>query len=271
MVFFDFLRRVSAGGWLLGFGAATVMAFPDPAVSEAPVGAGFVSDLKNLPPQDWYVSTYKVKKKSFRTLWSRDALRHDPKDGALVLTLAPALPSTGKYHASGEVQRRQPTLYGRYEVVMTAARGEGIISSFFTYTGPYFKTQHDEIDFEFLGRDTTKVWVNRFVDGKKLPGQWLDLGFDAAEGPHLYAFDWQPDSLTWFADGRELLRVTAAEADIPATPQKIYFNVWGGGKGQANWSGTAPENIRTSARYYCVSYRPPGDEGAQCADRPLSE
>ena len=41
------------------------------------------------------------------------------------------------------------TGYGRYEVVMTAAKGNGIISSFFTYTGPYFGDPHDEIDFEF--------------------------------------------------------------------------------------------------------------------------
>lgn len=265
----EFLRRIRAGGCVLGCVTGIILA--GPAAAEPALGDGFVSDLSDLSSEDWYVAAYKIKKQSFRTLWSRKALHRDPEDGALVLTLSPALPSTGKLHQSGEVQRRKPTSYGRYEVVMTAARGEGIISSFFTYTGPHFNNPHDEIDFEFLGRDTTKVWLNRFVDGQKLPGQWLDLGFDAADAPHLYTFDWQPDSLTWYVDGQEFLRVTSDEVAIPTTPQKIYFNVWGGGKGQANWSGTAPENARTTARYYCVSYRPPGDDGPQCSDRPLPE
>src|SRR6056297_2922029 len=85
-----------------------------------------------------------------------------------------------------EVQRSRRTHFGHYEVVMRAARGHGVISSFFTYTGPYFGDPHEEIDFEFLGRDPTKVWLNRFYDGEKLPGQWIELGFDASEAPHLY-------------------------------------------------------------------------------------
>jgi len=271
MIISDLIRCAGAGVCALGIATGAITVIPTPVASDDDFRVGFISDLKDLSPREWYVSTYKVKQESFRTLWSRDAVDYDPEDGALVLTLSPALPSTGKYHKSGEIQRRMPTSYGSYEVVMTAARGDGIISSFFTYTGPYFKNPHNEIDFEFLGRDTTKVWVNRFADGQKLPGQWLDLGFDAAEGPHLYRFDWQPDSLTWYVDGRELLHITADETEIPSTPQKIYFNVWGGGKGQADWSGTAADNIRTSARYYCISYRPPEDDGPQCSDRPLSE
>jgi len=264
MIFYSFFRQWRAGLCALGIAMAI---YPAKVTPQTP-DAGFRSQLDDLNPKDWYVSAYKIKKPSFRTLWSRDAVRFDPEDGALVLTLSPALPGTGKYFMGGEVQRRKPTFYGQYEVVMTAARGKGVISSFFTYTGPYFKAPHYEIDFEFLGRDTTKVWVNWFVDGKKLPGQWFDLGFDAAEGPHLYSFDWQPDSLSWKADGRELLRVTSDEMDIPSIPQKIYFNIWGGGEEQRKWSGTAPDNTRASARYYCVSYRPPGADTARCSDLP---
>ncbi|MCL6285629.1 family 16 glycosylhydrolase [Ruegeria sp. 2012CJ41-6] len=240
-----------------------------PAVAGAQTtGGGFFSRLNDLDSKDWFVSNFRIKNPSFRTGWSRSAVWSNPADGALILSLSPTVSGANKDFVGGEVQRRQPTSYGHYEIVMTAARGEGVISSFFTYTGPYFGNPHDEIDFEFLGRDTTKVWVNRFVGGKKLPGQWLDLGFDASEDPHLYSFDWQPDSLTWSVDGRELLRVTADEVDIPALPQKIYINIWGGAEGQRNWSGVAPRAARAQARYYCMSYRPLGASTRRCSDLP---
>lgn len=119
------------------------------------------------------------------------------------------------------------------------------------------------------GRDTTKVWLNRFVDGQKLPGRWLDLGFDAADGPHLYRLDWLPDRLIWSIDGKEFMRVTAEEADIPQHAQKIYLNIWASGPGQAAWSGDAPADTQAEAHYYCVSYVPAGAEGPMCSDAPL--
>lgn len=214
---------------------------------------------------EWFVANFAIRKPSFRTRWSRRAVHII--DDALVLPLRPAPEEDAKDFIGGEIQRRQRTHYGRYEVVMTAARGEGVISSFFTYTGPYFGDPHDEIDFEFLGRDTTKVWLNRFVDGERLPGQWIDLGFDAAEGSHLYAFEWTPEGIVWFADGRELLRISAEETAIPNTPSKVYINIWAGGEGQRQWSGTAPDNQMAQARYYCLSFQPIGTETAQCSER----
>jgi len=223
-----------------------------------------------LTPDAWYISNFAIKKPDFRTAWSRNNARI--VDGALELSLrppradVPAERGTAKDFIGAEVQRQPLTRYGRYEVVMTAARGEGVISSLFTYTGPHFGTQHDEIDFEFLGRDTTKVWLNRFVDGQKLPGEWTDLGFDSAEAPHLYAFDWTSEEIVWTVDGRELLRVKAEDKPLPVTPGKIYINIWAGGEPQEAWSGNAPDGTEAVARYHCLSFRPAGSEAPQCSD-----
>jgi len=225
------------------------------------VGSGDVAG----DAEDWFVSDFAIERESFRTRWSRQAVRII--DDALVLPLLPAPEDDAKDFIGSEVQRRPRTHYGRYEVVMTAARGEGVISSFFTYTGPFFGDPHDEIDFEFLGRDTTKVWLNRFVDGESLPGRWIDLGFDAAEGPHLYAFEWSPEEIVWFVEGRELLRISADETAIPSRPSKLYINIWAGNEGQRGWSGMAPDDQTAQARYYCMSYRPLGAETRQCSDR----
>jgi beta-glucanase (GH16 family) len=231
----------------------------------APEGA-FLSRMDDVAAgQAWFLSNFAIKAEDFRTAWKRHSVTR-AENGAVRLALVPAPDEAQKDFFGGEIQRGKRTHFGRYEVVMTAARGEGVISSFFTYSGPYFGDPHDEIDMEFLGRDTTKLWVNRFVDGQNLPGRWVDLGFDAAEGPHLYAIDWLPDSLVWSVDGRELMRVTVAEAAIPQTPQRIYLNIWAGGPNQRNWSGEAPDDMRASAEYSCVSYRPPGSEAPMCSD-----
>lgn len=213
----------------------------------------------------WFSSNFSIQLPSFRTAWRTRAI--SLREKSVVLFLRPAPEDEEKDFIGAEVQRRQPTHYGRYEVVMTAARGEGVISSFFTYTGPWFKQPHDEIDIEFLGRDTTKLWAMAFQDGRRLPGEALDLGFDAAEAPHLYAFEWFPDRIVWYADGREIFRMTDEDGPLPSTPGKLMVNIWAGGEGQRNWSGTAPDDMVASARYYCISHQPLEAESPQCSDR----
>jgi beta-glucanase (GH16 family) len=149
---------------------------------------------------------------------------------------------------------------------MTPARAPGIVSSFFTYTGPYFGDPHDEIDIEFLGRDTTRVWINRFADGRKMPGVWAELGYDAAERQGLYAFEWREDEIVWYAGDRVLHRLGAADAALPEAPGKIMMNIWAGTPGQKAWTGTPDADAAVAAAYYCVSFRPPGDPGPQCSD-----
>ncbi|WP_138470276.1 family 16 glycosylhydrolase [Poseidonocella sp. HB161398] len=249
--------------------------------SLAQTGEAFIYQFDEFPSaSSWYASDFAMKRESFRTNWNPENLSLT-EDRALQLGLWPTADADGtpdlgagalKHFQGAELQRKEKTHFGTYEVVMTAARGDGLISAFFTYTGPYFKDPHDEIDFEFLGRDTTKVWLTRFVDGENLPGRWIDLGFDAADARHIYTLEWLPDRLVWYADQRELMRVTEDEAPIPQTAQRIYFSIWAGGPAQSDWSGNAPDDARGRARVYCVSYRPAGQETSpMCSDEPLPD
>ena len=227
----------------------------------------FVSDFSDLfapgRDEDWYVANFARAQEGFRTAWSQDRIRRDPEDGALVLEIEPTEPGHAKDFYGSQVQWNDQTHFGRYEVVMQVAEGSGVISSLYTYTGPWYGDPHDEIDFEFLGRDPTKVWINRFADGQNLPGQWLDLGFDASAAPHTYAFDWQPDSITWYVDGREFYKITAPDYAIPQTPGKIFIDIWAGA--EPGWVGDTPADTKTSARYYCLSYRPTGSGAPTCS------
>lgn len=214
---------------------------------------------------DWFRSNFEIRRGWIGTAWRRSnaEFSHDH----LALRLAPVTDnSTEKDFIGAEVQSRGVHGFGRYEVVMRPARAHGVISSFFTYTGPHFGDPHDEIDIEFLGRDTTRMWVLAFSGGQKLPGEFLELGFDAADAPHLYAFEWKANEIIWFVDGTEVYRVQSATPSVPRTPSKIYMNIWAGGPEQRNWSGVAPADTQAEAQYYCVSFQPTGSTAPQCSD-----
>lgn len=52
-----------------------------------------------------------------------------------------------------------------------------------------------------------------------------NLGVDASTGYHTYGFDWQPNKITWYVDGKV---VHTATSNIPKTPGKIMMNAWPG-------------------------------------------
>ena len=139
--------------------------------------------------------------------------------------------------------------YGFYAVSMKAASCSGVISSFFTYNGwPW-----DEIDIEFLGNDTTKVQFNYYTNGKGGHEYIYDLGFDASEGFHEYAFDWQEDSITWYVDGKPVYRATA---DIPSAAGNIMMNLWNVADSNAGWAGKFESGaLPVSAQYQWIGYQ----------------
>lgn len=173
---------------------------------------------------------------------------------------------TAKKFLSGQIQHNKWFGYGRFEVIMTAAAGEGLISAFYVYTGGHFGDSHEEIDIEILGKDATKAQFNRFRDGQQLKDHpWMGLGFDSSQKPHLYAFEWSEDSISWFVDGELLYKYEEAE-EIPRPPAKIFVDLWAGGPRHETWSGIAPEETRAEMLVQCVSYSPLEGGTPTCGD-----
>lgn len=237
---------------------------------------GFIDlfDRRTLRP--WRAADFTMRAKWTATAWRdeqvlllRDETAAPPFRHFVELSLRPnprAALEGRKPFLGAELSRVGPFAYGRYEVLMQAARGSGLNSTFFTYTGPFFGDPHDEIDFEILGRDTTKVWLNLFRDGEKMGGVWADLGFDAAERPALYVFEWRPEGVTWYVDGQELLRAPASETAPPDTPGRLYVSLWAGSDRLQQWLGPTARDQTGVATYYCVSFRPFDAPGPQCSD-----
>lgn len=158
--------------------------------------------------------------------------------------------SEGGY-SGGEYRSNNTFGYGVYEVSLKAIKNDGVVTSFFTYTGPSHGTVWDEIDVEVLGRDTTKVQFNYFTDSVGNHEYLHDLGFDASEDFHRYGFLWLPDRITWYVDGKEVHTVTES---IPSTPSKFMMNVWPG-IGVDDWLKAYDGATPLVAQYEWATYK----------------
>ena len=150
------------------------------------------------------------------------------------------------------------------EVRVRAARAHGVVTAFFTYIGPYQKPPqpHDEIDFEFLGRATSTVQANYFANGVGEHGHDIPLGFDAADRMSDYAFEWTPDAIRWFVDGRLMHEVAHKHGDpYPTTPGKICLSIWNGrGPSMTSWLGAFDaRERRLEAHFQRVAFTRWGD------------
>ncbi len=174
------------------------------------------------------------------------------EDGVMSLIIDKDSQGSDIPYSGGEFRSKEFYSYGTYEVVMKPISHDGVVSSFFTYTGPSDNNPWDEIDIEFLGKDTTKIQFNYFTNGSGNHEFVYDLGFDASEEFHRYAFEWQPDSITWYVDGEA---VHTATKNIPKTPSKIMMNTWPG-IGVDGWLKAFDGTTPLSAKYKEIKFTP---------------
>ncbi len=150
----------------------------------------------------------------------------------------------GEGYLGGELRTSYYYGYGDYEVRMKPSTSVGTASTFFVCTGPYDKTPEgvenpwDEIDIEFLGKDTTQVQFNYFANSKGGHEFMYKLGFDASEEFHNYGFRWAENYITWFVDGKPVYRIDKTEGkDFPHTAGRILMNYWSGTATSEGWMG----------------------------------
>ena len=198
------------------------------------MSAGFSENFESIDPHQWYVANYDFAHPAFDTDWRADQVRADL---GLEMILTPKSEGENRFNGAS-VRRHAPTGYGRYEVVMQPSRGEGFVTGFFTYTGPHYGTQHDEIDIEFLGKNTRQIHIATFVDGK-LWNKFVDLGFDAADAPRAYSFEWRENGVRWFVGDRLLFERRKIDGLIPSEKGRLFANIWAGDPSIKVWSGLA--------------------------------
>ena len=233
--------------------------FPDTDIKEIPdygtpmnTSATSIANFRNGESPLFFASDGWTNGSPFNCGWYKE--NAIIKDGALHLSIDKD--NSNKYNYSGGEYRTTDFYhYGYYETSMQAIKNDGVVSSFFTYTGPSDNNPWDEIDIEILGKDTSKVQFNYYTNGVGNHEYMYDLGFDASEGYHTYGFDWQKDYIAWYIDGKEVYRATD---NIPSTPGRIMMNTWPG-IGVDDWLKSYDGTTPLTARYQWVTYNKTND------------
>ena len=156
-------------------------------------------------------------------------------EGGVRLELKPStVPGGVRAYTSGSIATKTADYtYGRFETVLRPAKASGVLTAFFLYRFDPWQ----EIDAEFLGRDTTKLLVNVYYNpgeegdlynyGLRGTPALIDLGFDASLDYHRYAIEWEPTEIRWFVDDRLVHRRPAGRpTPIPHLPMRFHVNAW---------------------------------------------
>ncbi|KAI1204987.1 glycoside hydrolase family 16 protein [Annulohypoxylon truncatum] len=133
--------------------------------------------------------------------------------------------------------------FGKVELVVEAAPGAGIVTSFVLQSDDL-----DEIDWEWIGSDTTQVQSDYF--GKGDTSTYDRGGYHSVSNPqsnyYTYTLDWTKDYVRWYINGQQVRELLYADAKggtrFPQTPMQIKLGTWCGGgpdspEGTAEWAG----------------------------------
>ena len=220
--------------------AASPSAAPEAPAAE-PLGGEVLADFSNGAVEAMFPSDGWSNGSVFNVWWTGSNVTYS--DGQLHLGITPAGDEVEQDYYGSEMRTGLYYGYGDYSVSMKPSKDAGTASTFFTCTGPYDVVDGepnpwDEIDIEFLGKDTTGVQFNYYVDGQGGHEYWYELGFDASEEFHEYGFRWEEDSITWFVDGEAVYSVnTEDNGPMPSTPGRILMNFWCGTEDAEGWMG----------------------------------
>lgn len=162
------------------------------------------------------------------------SLKYDSKGASFEILKESNAPTihTGKY-----------IFFGRIDVVVQAADGQGIVTSAVLQSDDL-----DEIDWEWVGGDNAQVQTNYFSKGDTTT---YDRGaYHPVANPlgsyHKYSVDWTSTAVNWLIDDKVVRTLTAADAKggaaFPQTPMQIKLGTWVAGgkdsaKGTVEWAG----------------------------------
>jgi beta-glucanase (GH16 family) len=215
------------------------------------IADGFVEEFKKFNANDWYVANYTFTHPHFDTDWSDKQVSIN---NGLTLSLSPQKGHKNRY-LGASLRRNTPTGYGRYEVTMQPIRGAGVVTGFFTYTGAHYGTRHDEIDIEFLGKNTRQIHLALFVDGK-MWNKFIDLDFDAADKPRKYAFEWSNGYVRWYVGDQLIYERTTTDGPIPTVAGRLFANIWAADPSIKSWSGLTAHGTNGTARVLRMGFTP---------------
>lgn len=146
-------------------------------------------------------------------------------------------------------------------MILKAASGQGIISSIVLESDDL-----DEIDWEFMGGNTTHAETNYFGKGNQTVFDrafYYPVSSNIQENFHNYTVDWTAERLIWIIDGVAVRTLLYADANngtnYPQTPMTVRMGIWSGGdvdnnsEGTVEWAGGATDFSKAPFSMYVQS------------------
>ncbi len=170
--------------------------------------------------------------------------------------------ATAKPYKGAEIYSNQSYHYGRYEMRMRAAKGSGVLSTFFTYkngseqNGVFW----EEIDIEIFGKNNATQWQSNVIIGTNRPTTKTEGVHTApvslGDAYHTYVLEWTPSYIAWFVDGAEIRRINGGQFVTGlSNPQSIRFNLWAANI--PSWVGAWNPNILPVYQFIdYIDYKP---------------
>ncbi|EXJ95862.1 hypothetical protein A1O1_00987 [Capronia coronata CBS 617.96] len=165
-------------------------------------------------------------------VWNTTAGKVDFEDDGAAFTI-------NQRGDSPTVQTNFYIFFGQVEVIMKAAKGQGIVSSIVLESDDL-----DEVDWEWIGGNNSYVQTNYFGKGNTTSydrAVWHPVNNPQDEW-HNYTVDWTHEQLEWFVDGQSIRVLKFEDANggqnFPQTPCHIMLGIWAGGDPTKNAEGT---------------------------------
>jgi beta-glucanase (GH16 family) len=206
--------------------------------------SGFIDHFNAYDTARWSKADGWKNGSPFDNAWAGDHIT--VANGTLDLRLDD-LALLGEPYTSGELRTNGYYGYGCYEASFKPIAVPGVVTSLFTFAGPYDNGgngKHNEIDVEFLGDKPRKVQLNFWTNDDAYTSRneiLLDLGFDPTAEFHRYGFKWTASKIEWYIDGKRVY--TAFDSALNPTPkaaeslQKIMVNAWPVDATAVLWAG----------------------------------
>ncbi|KAI0556605.1 1,3-beta-glucanase [Gracilaria domingensis] len=202
----------------------------------------------------WKVSDGYANGVPFNCWWSKTAAAIDGKNGELKLTLSKQH-NHGKPYKSGQLMSHNWHGYGCYEVRMRPVAQPGVITTFFSYTGPWDAAPgkskaHNEIDVEFVWKNgKLTLQANYFTNGQGGNEHLLPINFNPAASMNNYGFKWTSNSIMWFVNGKMVYKTSKNIPKAHQAPHKIMMSLWPVSWQAAQWGGTYEYKGHRTAAY----------------------
>jgi endo-1,3-1,4-beta-glycanase ExoK len=175
-------------------------------------------------------------------------------DGLLSVGLT-AVDGAEKPYSGVELRSTETITFGKVEASVRFARGSAVVSSLVLIYTPWPPDDWNELDIEFLGKNTDQIQFNHMVNVPpadpatqhlQFP-ELATLAFDPAADFHTYAIEWEPGEARFLVDG-ELSHTATEEMQRMVLPQNILLTIWA--SDAPAWAGPTDETTAPTAVSY---------------------